>query len=77
MKRVMLMALLLLTGALCLLSVAGIAWTTWVLATGGGWLLAFTFDCSQAGAFVLLYSIFGLLASLSLWGTRRVFRRMI
>jgi hypothetical protein len=77
MKRAMLVALLLLTGILCFVSVAGVAWTTWMLATGGGWLLAFVFNCSQAGAFVLLYSAFGLLASLSFWGSRRVFRRVI
>ena len=75
-KRAIFAILGLLLASSCLLAIASIAWATWVLATGDGWLLDLMFSRPPVGAFALLFSVSGVLACLSFWGAKRVFRKI-
>ena len=76
MKRVMLLAVVVLLGFMGLLCVASFAWTTWVMSAGDGWLLAFMFN-SPTGTVPAfeLWLVSALGACVSLWVGSQVFRR--
>ncbi len=76
MKRVALTAATVLLGFSGLLGVVVFAWTTWVISTGDGWLLALTFN-SSTGVVPALELWFGgaLIAGASLFVARVSFRK--
>jgi hypothetical protein len=76
-RRVLLILLWLPIAALCLCAVATMAWATWVFAAGDGWLLDLMLSRPPVVAFTLLCSVSGILACLSFWVARVVFRKVM
>jgi len=76
MKRIALNAAAILVGVLGLFCVATFAWTTWVMSTGGGWLLAFMFnESSSTVPSGELWSVSAAIACFSFWAAARIFRK--
>ena len=58
------------------LGVATFVWTAWVIWTGGGWLLALTFNAgSETAPSLELWSASAVIACLSFWAAARILRK--
>ena len=76
MKRTALLAVVVLLGFVGLLCVATFAWTTWVMSTGDGWLLAFMFNANTGTVPLFeLWFVSTIIACLSFWAAAKVLRK--